>query len=123
MSINNGSCWLIALFPWIYLLVHPLIAKISAELGLNFYWKTFFQLFFIGIYYAYLVQASKYFKSIHPDFNQFKLKFIHWIFPGVFLYERAELIQATYDQRLPYLEAMWWIWFLGMALMYWISIF
>jgi hypothetical protein len=119
MSINNGKCWLISLFPWIYLIVHPLIEKITFEIGLGFWWKIFFQLSFAAIFYSVIFfQAVKNFKSINPTFNELQVKFIHWIFPGIFLYERAALIQATYDQRLPYLESMWWIWFLGMALMY-----
>lgn len=119
ISIDNGKCWLISLFPWIYLIAHPFIAQITIELGLGFWWKIIFQLLFAAIFYYYIFfYAVKNFKSINPIFNELKVGFIHWIFPGIFLYERAALIQTTYGQRLPYLESMWWIWFLGMALMY-----
>lgn len=120
MSIDHGRCWLVSLFPWIYLIAHPLIAQISFEIGLGFWWKIFFQLLFVAIFYIFILfQAIKSFRSISPAFNELQVKFIYWIFPGVFLYERAALIQATYGQRLPYLESMWWIWLLGTAFMYW----
>ena len=116
-DIKNGSSWMIALFPVIFLIAEPWIAAILLRLDYSAF-RTLALFLFIEIWnIAYLWVASNSLKGIgipaERDFGA-----ISWMIPGVFLYRRAALIQKVYGQRLPYVESMWWIWLIGLIYLF-----